>query len=136
MRIGTSKTNKESYEPTRSEVFTKMTGNIYKSCKDFSDYFLFTSRVPYIIPTSIREYYDDCENNKSDTSSDVEASGVEAFAMNLGMVGQFVFYCSNPDYMLLPVLTNLASVGCEGYRYTKNKMSEKHKAEMVDQIKS
>ena len=138
MRAGTSKTNKESYEPSPKKVITKMTGNIYKGCKEASKTFLTVSSRYYILPTVRRLERDGSRKYKSDNPGKARKIG---FALGkVGYVVQGLFYFFNLsehiEYLLLPVLTNVASAGCEEYRSTELGIIEKHKDEMVDQIKS
>jgi len=147
----------DEYQPTRKEVlsetwngvrskFTRENASKFgKSLKAFSEYTLgigsLMLAIPYIVPTAVRNFRNVDENtSKTTLAEDIggytgTACGILA---DIGQLGGYYYVAKEgyPEFLLIPVATNLASgiyeIGRKMYNDAKQRVLEKHKPEGLE----
>jgi hypothetical protein len=148
----------DEYQPTKREVLSEIwngvrskftrenTSNVGKSLKDFVGMYAvgtaFMVGMPYAIPTYARGFKNH-ENSDYDLEMNAQIVG-EIGGIVTGVVadiGQVVGYGyavkeDHPEFLLIPVATNIASgvyeIGRKMYNNARQRVLDKHKSESLE----
>jgi hypothetical protein len=115
----------DEYKPKLTEIVLEMSKGAAKSISDFSTSFIAANLMPYIIPHVV---LDESECHEKLSRSD--KVGV-IFGL-VGCAAQAVGYYQlakhdNPEYLLIPVITNIGSLVYEKGKKARDKLIEEHK---------
>ncbi len=153
----------KEYTPTRKEVFEEIgrglaktgknigtglvkTGEAIKNfCMGLGVGLLEISKIPYIIPTYVRQSKELKEKNLGDyhlEKSEIAGLLASFIASGVGFIGQIALYehlvkeTKHPEIWLVPVATNVASglyeIGRKMYNNARERVIENHKSKDLE----